>query len=183
MPLVGRVLKLDSGDSVELLEPAAASDGAFTRIRFVFAAGGLRVPPHRHLDQDETFEVLSGTLGYTLRGKEHRAAAGSTITLPRGIIHQHFSVGPEEAMVIQTMRPGLDFDYIAENLFGLGTEGRGIAGLDSIIQGLVWVRKMKGPFYLGAPLWLQRSLAALVAPIAYRFGYRAVYKRFSGEEW
>jgi quercetin dioxygenase-like cupin family protein len=183
MPLLGRVLKLDTGDSVELLEPAAASGGAFTRIRFVFKAGGLRVSPHRHLEQDETFEVLSGTMGYTLRGKKHHAAAGSTVTLPRGIIHTHFSAGPEDTVVIQTMRPGLDFDYIAENLFGLGTEHRGIAGLDSIIQGLVWLRKMKGPFYLGAPLWLQRSLAALVTPIAYRFGYRAVYKRFSGEEW
>jgi quercetin dioxygenase-like cupin family protein len=177
------VLVLDSGDSVELIEPAAANNGAFTRIRFLFKAGGLRVPAHRHLEQDETFEVLSGTLGYTLRGKEHRAVAGSTVTLPRGIMHQHYSAAPDDTVVIQTMRPGLDFDYIAENLFGLGTEGRGIAGFDSIIQGLVWVRKMKGPFYLGAPLWLQRLLAALVTPIAYRFGYRAVYKRFSGEEW
>src|SRR5207249_10047939 len=52
-----------------------------------------------------------------------------------------------------------------------------------VMQGLVWIRKMKGPFYLALPIWLQRALAAVVSPIAYLCGYRAVYKRFSGEEW
>jgi hypothetical protein len=43
---------------------------------------------------------------------------------------------------------------------------------------------MKAAFFLaGLPLRLQRFAAWLVAPFAYRFGYRALYQRFSGEEW
>ncbi|PYK81743.1 MAG: hypothetical protein DME41_11465 [Verrucomicrobia bacterium] len=81
------------------------------------------------------------------------------------------------------MTPALDFDVIVENLFGLGSEGRGVNPIDALMQGLVWIRKMKGPFYLALPIWSQRALAAVVSPIAYLCGYRAVYKRFSGEEW
>ena len=59
----------------------------------------------------------------------------------------------------------------------------GVNPVDALMQGLVWIRKMRGPFYLALPIWLQRALAAVITPIAYAFGYRAVYKRFSGEEW
>ena len=65
--------------------------------------------------------------------------------------------------MIQTITPGLDFDYIVENLFGLGSEGRGVQGLDNIAQGLIWIHKMKGPFFLGAPVWIQYVLALMAS--------------------
>lgn len=85
-------------------------------------------------------------------------------------------------MVMQTLTPGLDFDYLLENIIGLAINGP--HSPDSLFQGLVWIRKMKGPIYLPSlPIWFQRALAAIVTPIAYPLGYRAVYKRFSGREW
>ena len=138
---------------------------------------------HRHLLQDETYEVLSGTLTYWLAGKKFRAEAGTTVTLPRRVVHQHYADGPEDVISIQTVTPALDFDYLVENLFGLGSEGRGVNPIDALMQGLVWIRKAKGPFYLGIPIWLQHILAFIITPIAYQLGYRAVYQRFSGEEW
>jgi hypothetical protein len=43
---------------------------------------------------------------------------------------------------------------------------------------------MKSPVVLaGVPQWLQRGVAWVFTPIAELFGYRAVYQRFSGEEW
>jgi len=183
MPTINRVLKLPKGDSMEILETAAMSGGARTRVRLVFKPGGSRVPAHRHLLQDETYQVLSGTVTYMLDGKIHEAPSGTTFTLPKGVVHEHYTVGPEDAVSIQTITPGLDFDVIVENLFGLGSEGRGVNPIDALMQGLVWIKKMKGPFYLALPIWLQRALATLITPIAYLFGYRAVYQRFSGEEW
>src|SRR6266487_1700648 len=183
MPIVNKVRTLPKGDSVEILETAAMTGGTRTRVRLVFKPGGSRVPPHRHLLQDETYQVVSGTVTYMLDGKVHEAKAGTTFTLPKGVIHEHYTVGPEDAVSIQTMTPALDFDVIVENLFGLGSEGRGVNPIDALMQGLVWIRKMKGPFYLALPISFQRALAAVVTPVAYLFGYRAVYKRFSGEEW
>ncbi len=183
MPIVNKVRALPKGDSMEILETAEMTGGARTRVRLVFKPGGSRVPLHRHLLQDETYDGLSGTVTYMLDRKMHRAPAGTTFTLPKDVIHEHYTVGPEDAVSIQTMTPALDFDVIVENLFGLGSEGRGVNPIDALMQGLVWIRKMKGPFYLALPIWSQRALAAVVSPIAYLCGYRAVYKRFSGEEW
>jgi quercetin dioxygenase-like cupin family protein len=183
MPVLNRPLKLPKGDSMEILETAAMTGGAYTRVRLLFKPGGSRVPLHRHLLQDETYEVISGTVTYKLNGKIHQAAAGTTVTLPKGVPHEHYTIGPEDAVSIQTITPALDFDVIVENLFGLGSEGRGVNPIDALLQGLVWIRKMRGPFYLAMPIWLQRGLAAIVTPVAYLFGYRAVYQRFSGEEW
>ncbi len=168
---------------MEILENAAMTNGAYTRVRLVFKPGGSRVPPHRHLLQDETYQVISGTVTYMLDGKVHQAPAGTTFTLPKGVVHEHYTIGPEDAVSIQTITPALDFDVIVENLFGLGSEGRGVNPIDALMQGLVWIRKMKGPFYLSIPIGLQRGLAAVMTPVAYAFGYRALYKRFSGEEW
>ena len=105
------------------------------------------------------------------------------LRLPRAVPHQHFSEGPEDTLAVQTMTPGLDFDYVLETIFGLGSEGR-LGSVSYILQGLVMIRKMEGPFALAIlPLWFQKALAWMVTPFAYRLGYRAVYQRFSGEEW
>jgi len=168
---------------MELLETSAQTNGKQIKARIVFGPAGIRVAPHVHLHQDETYEVLSGTLTYFLDGKKHLAPPGSTVQLPRGVPHQHFSGRPEDAVTIQTMRPGLDFDYVLETLFGLGSENR-LRGLDYLVQGMVMLRRMKGPLVVtAAPKWLQFGLARIFTPLAELFGYRAVYKRFSGEEW
>ena len=76
---------------MEILETAEMTGGAHTRVRLVFKPGGSRVPPHRHLLQDETYEVLSGTITYMLDRKIHQAPAGTTFTLPKGGIHEHYT--------------------------------------------------------------------------------------------
>ena len=178
MPTINKPIVLPTKDVIEILETSAMSGGAYVRSRIVFATGGLRVPPHIH-PQDEEFKILSGKLTYFLAGEKHVADAGTTITLPRGVGHEHYSEGPEDAATIQTLRPGLDFDYLLENLFGLGAEGR-----PTTIQLLIAIAKMKSAFVRAdIPIWLQKTAAHIVTPIAYLFGYRAVYKRFSGEEW
>src|SRR5205823_10731867 len=98
MPTINKVWTLPKGDSMEILETSAMTGGARTRVRLVFTPGGSRVPMHRHLLQDEKYEVLSGTVTYWLKGKKYRAEAGTTVTLPRGVVHQHCSEGPEDAV-------------------------------------------------------------------------------------
>ena len=184
MPVLHRPLVLASGDTLELLETAAMTGGARVRARILFKAGGLRVQPHLHVHQDETYEVVSGRLGYRLGERRLVAEPGETVTLPRRVPHVHHAEGPGDTVVIQTMTPALDFDYLVENIFGLGSEGRAVRGLDNAIQGLVWIRRMRSTLLIAAlPAWVQYALAWAVAPVARWFGYRPVHRRFSGEDW
>ena len=84
MPTINKIWALPKGDSMEILETSAMTGGARTRVRLVFKPGGSTVPMHRHLLQDEKYEVLSGTMTYWLDGKMHRAEAGTKVALPRG---------------------------------------------------------------------------------------------------
>jgi quercetin dioxygenase-like cupin family protein len=185
MPIINRRFDLPGGDSMELLESSAMTNGARVRARLVFkGATGLRVVPHIHPLQDETYEVLSGNLTYHLDGVKHAAPAGTTVCLPRGVSHQHYSEGPEDAVTIQTMTPGLDFDYLLEGIFGLGSEGRSLSGIGNALHGLVWLRRLKATFVRSdLPAWLQKGIARIATPMLELLGYRAAYKRFSGEDW
>jgi mannose-6-phosphate isomerase-like protein (cupin superfamily) len=185
MPIINKPLVMTSGDSVELLETSAMTNGERVRSRLIFKGGtGLRVVSHIHPLQDETYEVISGNLTYLLDGVKHVAPAGTTVRLPRGVPHQHYSEGPEDAVTIQTMTPGLDFDYLLENLFGLGSEGRGITAIGNTLHALIWLKRLKCGFVRSDfPAWFQRGVAAIATPILELLGYRAVYQRFSGEEW
>lgn len=182
--MTARKFVLPEGDSFELLESAAMSGGKRVRARIVFKRAGFYVVPHIHLCQDETFEVLTGELTYLLDGKKHVASAGTTVVLPRGKAHRHFCETGEEVVLIQTIEPGLDFDRFEESIFGLAEEGKLTPVLRLFVQSLVWARRMKSVTVgADAPVWLQRALAVVIAPMAELFGYRAVYQRFSGEEW
>jgi mannose-6-phosphate isomerase-like protein (cupin superfamily) len=182
MPTINKQFVLPSGDSVEILETSAMTNGERVRARFFLKPNVIRVGPHIHVRQDESYEVISGKLTCFLKDKKHVVEAGSTIVLPRGIPHQHYNEGPDDAVAIETMTPGLDFDYALENIFGLASEQKGLSGLGLKLYGLVRIRRMKSTILLAdVPQWFQYALAWVVTPVAELFGYRAIYRRFSGE--
>ena len=183
MPTLNTPIITTDGDSIELIETSATTGGARVRARLTFKAGTPRPRSHVHPLQEETYEVLSGRLAYHLDDVKRIAEAGETVVLPRGISHRHYAKGPEDAVTVLTMIPGWDFDYLLENFFGLSSEKSYTKGPDTI-QVIIWMNKLKSGIYLpGVPIGLQSAVARLVTPLAYRFGYRAVYRRFSGEEW
>lgn len=72
--------------------------------------GGAVMGEHVHPTIDERFTVVSGKIGYRLDGREGIAEAGETLDLPRGIPHDWWNAGDEEARVIVQIRPGARFE-------------------------------------------------------------------------
>jgi mannose-6-phosphate isomerase-like protein (cupin superfamily) len=57
-----------------------------------------RSPPlHRHIDEDEIFHIISGTLRFVVGPKELTASAGGTLLGPKGIPHTYRVTSPEGA--------------------------------------------------------------------------------------
>jgi mannose-6-phosphate isomerase-like protein (cupin superfamily) len=184
VPAVGRTLHGGAGDSAEFLDTAASTGGACVRLRATVRPGGIHVAPHLHLDQEERFEVLAGRLSYTIGGRAGVAGPGETVVTPRGVVHEHYNAEPDQDLVvIQTHTPALHSDYFFETAYGLAAEGR--AGYPRLtFQGAVWLVSLRGRIAQGdRPLWVQQAGAVLIAPVARLMGVRAVYRRFSGEEW
>lgn len=182
MPIQNRVLAFPDGDSMELLATAAMTGGDHVAARIFFKGGGPRVRRHFHPRQTERFEVVQGRLAVEVAGSLRVLGPGEQMTIPAGARHQHYAVGPEDAIAIETMTPGLDFDYQLESVFGLGADGR-FRGVTKLVHVLVWMHSMRSAIHLaGLPVWLQRAAGAIVDRPARWAGVRAVYARYSGEE-
>lgn len=177
-------MTVPGGDTVEFVETSKMTNGAYVKMFATSPPGAIRVPPHVHLRQKEKFDVQSGRLTYRLNGKQASVGPGESLELPAGVAHEHWNAESEPLVTFWTISPGLDFDYLLENANGLAREGKIPNGQVPVLQAVVWLRRMKSTLFpAGRPFWLIYPFSVVVAPIAELFGYRAVYKRFSGEEW
>ena len=69
-----------------------------------WSPAGSGPPRHVHMDEDETFVILTGTCKFWLEGNEFKANAGESVFIPRGMEHT-FKVegdGPCRHLVILT---------------------------------------------------------------------------------
>jgi quercetin dioxygenase-like cupin family protein len=54
---------------------------------------GVGVPPHRHANEDEMFHVVEGEMTFTVGDETVLALAGTTVFLPRNVLHSFMTSG------------------------------------------------------------------------------------------
>ena len=184
MPTKGQIsTNPTNGDSYEFLETAKDSNGQRVILKAIIKSKGQLVPKHFHVFQDETFEILSGQLTVWLDGQTRTIIAGEKITLPKNVPHNHYNNEDIPLIYIHTITPGLDFDYLIENLMGLAADGKSKNGKYGLVQELVALKYLDSKSYLAdIPVGIQKILMNTIAPIGKLFGYRAIYKKYSGIE-
>lgn len=184
MPEKGQIItNPKTGDVYEFIETAKDTNGARVTLKATIQTKGQLVPKHFHVLQDETFEVVSGQLTIWRDGKTETLSAGEKITFPKNKAHNHYNNGTVSVSYIHTISPALDFDYLIENLVGLAADGKSKNGKYGLVQELVTLKYLDSKtFLVDIPLWLQKILMHTIAPIGRMFGYRAIYKKYSGIE-
>lgn len=184
MPKKGQISRNPiNGDTYEFLETARETNGEHVTLKATIHSKGQLVPKHFHVYQDETFDVISGQLTVWLDGEVKIISAGEKITLLKGIPHNHFNDGNEPVTYIHRVEPALDFDFLIENLVGLAADGKSKNGKYGLVQDLVTLKYLDSKSYLAdLPIGVQKVLMNTIAPVARRFGYRAIYKKYSGVE-
>ena len=138
---------------------------------------GAVVGEHVHPTLTERFTVLSGEIGYKLGGKAGVAQAGYTLDLPKGVPHDWWNAGDSEARVIVQVKPGARFEQMATTMFGLAQEGKTNAkGMPNLLQLAVISKEFEDVVqFLRPPIWVQRILFGLLAPLGRSLGYRSTY--------
>lgn len=182
MPTNGQLLTNPmTGDTYAYLETSSDSEGARVVIKATVKSQGQLVPNHFHTEQDETFEIIDGQLTIWADGATKVLSAGERITLPKNKPHNHYNGHSVPVTYIHTVTPGLDFDYLIENLVGLAADGK--KGGGGLVQQLVTLRYLESKSLLAdVPVAVQKILLTTIPPIARLFGYRAIYKKYSGVE-
>jgi quercetin dioxygenase-like cupin family protein len=78
-------------------------------------------PPHIHLREDETFQILEGEYEWTVGGKTFTAKAGATIFAPRGIPHTYRYLGQAPGRLMCVITPA-GFERFFEEIGALSPQ-------------------------------------------------------------
>ena len=76
--------------------------------------GGGFPLPHLHEDYEEVFHVLEGEIEYRIGGDWTSAPAGSTVCVPRGVVHAFRNVSPVPARHLVVHAPAAALTMLEE---------------------------------------------------------------------
>ena len=92
---------------MEFVVTSAESDGELHQMRVTYARHSDLPPSHLHPAQDETFEILEGSVEFILDGVRSQQAAPAVVEVPAGTVHQLHNTSDEPATVLWSTRPAL----------------------------------------------------------------------------
>jgi quercetin dioxygenase-like cupin family protein len=143
---------------------------------------GAVAAEHWHPGMREQFTVVSGSIAFSINGKQTFAEPGKSIEIPPGVVHDWWNAGDDEAHAIVEIQPADRFLVFAGNLFGLARDGHTNAkGVPNLLQLALLAREFEDVVqFTRPPRAVQRLLFALLAPIARLCGYRGSYPEYSG---
>jgi quercetin dioxygenase-like cupin family protein len=118
---------------------------------------------HYHPEQDESFQVLEGTLHLLRDGEWSQVSVNESATVGRGTIHAWKNAGPGVVRFLNVHRPAGGFQDHMEMLDRLVRIGkvRGTTDLRSLIYMSMSAVKYRPDVTVKPPQWLVRAMAAL----------------------
>jgi mannose-6-phosphate isomerase-like protein (cupin superfamily) len=178
MPYAGQTLNNPfTGERIIFEQTEQDTGGALVAFEhFMLPRTTPTFPEHVQLNQEERFEIISGTARYRLNGVEGQAHSGETVVIPPGAIHINcWNAGPEALKMRHSFRPALGTDIFFETIFTLAMNGKTNArGEVNLLQLAVIGNEIESQtFNAGIPIPLQRLALPVLAMIGRLLGYRA----------
>lgn len=166
-----KLINRTHGYSVHFLVSASETNGAYTYVE-VDLPPGEGTPLHYHLNFDECFEAVEGTLGIQLGKKKIMVQPGDRpAEAPRGSVHRFFNPGKEMIKFRAVISPARQFETLMRIGYGLADDGQcNEKGMPKSIWHLALVYEIGESYLPGVPLFLQRGIFGLLARIARRKG-------------
>src|SRR5919202_3630703 len=119
---MGDVLRLEDGTVLEVVTPAARTDGGVVEVLFTLPPGRRGPPPHVHPHVEE-WEVLDGTLDARIAGERRALAAGGSLSIPPGTAHTFRNSGRAPVRVLDRHRPAGRFEEFVRREMALSAGG------------------------------------------------------------
>jgi hypothetical protein len=120
------------------------------------------MPPHVHVQQEERFQILTGTGTFRVRGRDIIARSGEEVVVSAGVPHRFRNRSDADVQVLVTLRPALRTEDLFERLFRLGAQGRvNRLGAPGPLITAALIREFRDEFFYlaGVPVQLQRLIA------------------------
>ncbi len=120
-----KVLDLRSvfGLKATITVPSGATGGAYVEMD-VTAEPASKTLIHYHPEQEETYQILEGTLEVFHDGQWHTVPAGESLKVPQGTVHGFRNTSKAPVRFINVHRPALAFQEHLETLDRLIRAGK-----------------------------------------------------------
>ena len=169
-----------TGERAIVLVGSADSDDGKVVCFMGVRPGGRVVGEHVHPCFTERFRVVCGRLGVRVNGVEGSLGPGEEVTVRPGVVHDWWNAGDEEAQVVVEVDPGRRFELMVSTFFGLAGDGlTNDKGMPHLLQAAVIAHEFSDVVrFVRPPLFVQRALFGVLAPIGRALGYRPYYERY-----
>lgn len=149
--------------------PAAATNGAAV-VMDCTAEPGSRTLIHYHPHQEETYEVLEGTLQVFRAGRWRALRTGESLTVPPGAVHGFRNASGAPVRFRNGHHPARGFQSHLETLDRLVRAGtiRGTKDPRSVIYMAMSAVKHQPDVAVRPPQWVVNALAFLGRRLGYR---------------
>jgi mannose-6-phosphate isomerase-like protein (cupin superfamily) len=111
-------------DRVIFRVTAQDTNGALLEFDDFLLAGYISPPEHVYPRQQERFEVISGSLGVRIDGRELVLRAGESVAVPSGTPHTIWNAGEGETHLLVAFQPALQTEAFFETMFALARAGK-----------------------------------------------------------
>jgi mannose-6-phosphate isomerase-like protein (cupin superfamily) len=156
-----------TGDRLTFLRTAAETGGELLEYELRFVPRGFAARDHLHPHQEERHEVVAGSLGLVVDGRELRLGPGDGELVPPATRHRIFKTQEDPILARFALRPALESEALLETLFALGRDP-GPLQLAVIFDEFAELGRPPRP----SPR-LQRALIRPLAALGRARGYRA----------
>jgi short-subunit dehydrogenase/mannose-6-phosphate isomerase-like protein (cupin superfamily) len=167
-----------TGERIVFRTTARESNGARVVIDHFLKPHTTTFPEHVQLNQQERFEIISGTASYSVDGVMCYAKTGDVIVVPPGTRHRNpWNESDAELHFRHETSPDFGSEQFFATLFRLAQAGKTNAkGEMNLLQLAVVGDALASKTYVTAlPITVQRVMFPLLAAIGRRLGYRAHY--------
>jgi quercetin dioxygenase-like cupin family protein len=166
-----------TGESMTFVTTSRQTDGEYVLIELSADPDAFVAAAHVHPIQTEAFEVVEGTLGAKVDGKEYTANAGDVLVVEPGQAHKWWNAGDSRLVFRCEIRPALQFESLIETMFSLAADGKtNKRGLPNPFRLAVVARAHLDTVVLPfPPVWMQKLGLAVGAPLGKLLGYGPTY--------
>lgn len=176
----GHVMENPGGgeNRIVFTKTAQQTGGEVFGLEVYIRAGAPGTPEMVHPLQDESFEILSGSLNFRVGGQERRLGPGETLLIPKGTPHRWWNASDEETHALVELRPALRSEELFANIYGISSE---TGSFSNPLQMAVLINEHFDEGHLTRPpLPVQKIMFGTLAPLGRLLGYRAHYPKYSG---
>ena len=166
-----------SGERFTFRKTAADTDGRVLAFDLELSSDGHVPGAHVHPTQEESFEVVKGTMKFRRGLRTITARPGDTVVVPPGTVHRFENAGSTPAHVRVEVRPALRMEELFETAVALASEGRTTAsGMPYPLELALFMRQFDAE--VRAPFVPAAAARAIMAPLAWLARRRDLDSRY-----